>query len=101
MESVLMAITVVSITIGTIFFVLGVLKYLRLPDVYTRFHTTEKISVFGVVLLFFATVVRTRVSWGHVHGIGCVPFDGRTGHHPHRLFGDSPNWPPPGIRRTG
>lgn len=49
-------IAMVAVVIGTAFSVIGVLGYLRFPDVYTRLHATGKVGVFGVVLLLVAAV---------------------------------------------
>ena len=65
METFLQIIAIVAVTIGTCFSVVGVLGYFRLPDVYTRLHATGMVSIFGVVLLLVAAIVRTPVSWGH------------------------------------
>ena len=46
-----------AVLIGTIFAVLGVLGFVRLPDVYTRLHATGKVSIFGVVLLAVAVIL--------------------------------------------
>jgi len=35
---------------------IGILGYIRLPDVYTRLHATGKVGVFGVVLLLVAAL---------------------------------------------
>ena len=42
-------IAVAAIVIGTIFSILGVVGMIRMPDVYTRWHATGKVGVFGVV----------------------------------------------------
>ncbi len=46
---------IVALIVGTTFSVLGVVGFIRFPDVYTRLHTTGKVGVFGVVFLLFAT----------------------------------------------
>jgi len=46
------------------FSTLGVLGYIRLPDVYARLHATGKVGVFGVVLLLVAAVAWTPLGLG-------------------------------------
>lgn len=64
METFLSVIAIAAVLIGTFFSVVGVLGYLRLPDVYTRLHLTGKVSVFGVVHLLVAAALWAPVSWG-------------------------------------
>lgn len=47
----------IAVVIGTLFSVIGVVGYMRLPDVFTRLHATGKVGVFGVVLLLIAAVM--------------------------------------------
>jgi len=63
MTSVLQAIAILAVFTGTAFSVLGVLGFIRMPDVYTRLHATGKVSVFGVVLLLLAAVVLTPLGF--------------------------------------
>ena len=56
MEQILQLIALIAVIIGTAFSVIGVLGYIRFPDVYTRLHATGKVGVFGVVLLLIAAV---------------------------------------------
>ncbi len=65
MESVLLIIAIVSVSLGTFFSGVGVLGYFRFPDVYTRLHTTGKIGVFGVVFLLVAAAVKGDAAWGY------------------------------------
>ena len=65
METVIQLIAIIAVVIGTFFSVIGVLGYIRLPDVYTRLHATGMVSIFGVVLLLVASAVWTPVNWGH------------------------------------
>ena len=65
MEIVLQLIAIIAVVIGTFFSVVGVLGYIRLPDVYTRLHATGMVSIFGVMLLLVASAVWTPVNWGH------------------------------------
>jgi len=63
MDTLFQLIALITVIIGTIFSVVGVLGYLRLPDVYTRLHATGKVGVFGVVLLLVAAGVWTPLGW--------------------------------------
>ncbi len=54
---------ILAVIAGTAFSLLGVLGFIRMPDVYTRLHATGKVSVFGVVLLLLATVALTPLSF--------------------------------------
>ncbi len=54
---------VVVVIVGTAFAAVGVLGYIRLPDVYTRLHATGKVSIFGVVLLLLATIALTPLGF--------------------------------------
>ena len=64
METVLQAIAVLAVLTGTAFSMLGVLGYVRLPDVYTRLHAVGKVGVFGTVLLLLGAVVWTPLGLG-------------------------------------
>lgn len=64
METILQLITILAVIVGTVFSCLGVLGYLRLPDVYTRLHATGKVSLFGVVFLLIAAVAWTPLGLG-------------------------------------
>jgi multicomponent Na+:H+ antiporter subunit G len=64
MNSVLELIAILAVFVGTFFSVMGVLGFIRLPDVYTRLHTTGKVSIFGVVLLLIAAVFWKPLGWG-------------------------------------
>lgn len=64
MEVVTQTIAALALLIGTLFSVLGVLGYLRFPDVYTRLHATGKVGVFGAVFLLLAAMVWTPQALG-------------------------------------
>jgi multicomponent Na+:H+ antiporter subunit G len=64
MQAVLQLIAIFAVILGTAFSVLGVLGFVRMPDVYTRLHATGKVSVFGVVLLLLATIALTPLGLG-------------------------------------
>lgn len=59
MEILLQTIAILAVLAGTAFSVLGVLGYVRMPDVYTRLHTVGKVGVFGAVLLLLGAVAWT------------------------------------------
>ncbi len=64
MQPLLEFVAILAVVVGTAFSVLGVLGFIRMPDVYTRLHATGKVSVFGVVLLLLATVALTPLDFG-------------------------------------
>lgn len=57
-------IALIAVVAGTFFSVVGVLGYIRLPDVYTRLQATGKVGVFGVVLLLNAAVISLDLGLG-------------------------------------
>jgi len=57
-------VAIIAVVIGTLFSLVGMLGFIRLPDAYSRLHATGKIAVFGVVLLLVATVAWTPVALG-------------------------------------
>lgn len=62
MERILQVAAVLFMVIGTLFSIIGVIGYIRMPDVYTRLHATGKVSVFGIVFLLIAAVILTPLS---------------------------------------
>jgi len=62
METVLNIIALIFMVIGTLFSLVGVIGYIRMPDVYTRLHATGKVSVFGIVFLLIATIILTPLN---------------------------------------
>ena len=60
METIFQLMAILAVVVGTLFSVVGVVGFIRLPDVYTRLHATGKVGVFGVVLLLVAAVVGRR-----------------------------------------
>lgn len=64
MTTILQLIAIVAVMVGTLFSLVGILGYFRLPDVYTRLHATGKVGIFGVVLLLVAAVSATSLSIG-------------------------------------
>ena len=63
MQIVWQIIAIAAVIIGTFFSVVGVVGYIRLPDVYTRLHTTGKLSVFGVAMLLVAAAFWVPQGW--------------------------------------
>lgn len=55
---------IVAILIGTAFSIIGIIGFIRLPDIYTRLHATGKVGVYGVVLLLVAAALQTPLAWG-------------------------------------
>jgi multicomponent Na+:H+ antiporter subunit G len=58
-------IAILLILVGTAFSLLGVIGYIRLPDVYTRMHAAGKVNVFGVIFLLIAAILVTPLSLGN------------------------------------
>ena len=63
-NTILQIIALIAVIVGTFFSLLGILGYIRMPDVYSRLHSTGKVGVFGVVLLTIATVATTGINFG-------------------------------------
>jgi multicomponent Na+:H+ antiporter subunit G len=55
---------ILAVLVGTAFSMLGVLGYVRLPDVYTRLHAVGKVGIFGTVLLLLGAVAWTPLGLG-------------------------------------
>jgi multicomponent Na+:H+ antiporter subunit G len=64
METVLQVVAILAVLAGTTFSMLGVLGYVRLPDVYTRLHAVGKVGIFGTVLLLLGAVAWTPLGLG-------------------------------------
>lgn len=64
MEQLLQFTALITVIAGTAFSVIGVLGFIRFPDVYTRLHATGKVGVFGVVLLLIAAVNLSLLGFG-------------------------------------
>lgn len=64
METILQLIALAAVVVGTFFSVVGMIGFVRLPDVYTRLHATGKVGVFGVVLLLVGAAAWTPLGWG-------------------------------------
>ncbi len=54
MEIFLQTLALIFLILGTLLSLIGVIGFIRLPDVYTRLHATGKVSIFGLVFLLFA-----------------------------------------------
>ena len=63
LEIAFQVIALLAIFVGTFFSIVGVLGFIRFPDVYSRLHATGKVGVFGVVLLLVAAVFWTPLGW--------------------------------------
>ena len=64
MATFLQLVAIIAILIGTAFSIIGMIGYIRLPDVYTRLHATGKVGVYGAVLLLVAAALWTPLGWG-------------------------------------
>jgi multicomponent Na+:H+ antiporter subunit G len=64
MTTILQLTAILAVIAGTFFSVVGVVGFIRLPDVYARLHAAGKVGVFGVVLLLIAAVAWTPLGWG-------------------------------------
>lgn len=64
METIFQLIAILAVVVGTLFSVVGVVGFIRLPDVYTRLHATGKVGVFGVVFLLVAAAFVEPLGWG-------------------------------------
>lgn len=62
MQTLLQSIALVFLVLGTLLSLIGVIGFLRLPDVYTRLHATGKVSVFGLVFLLIAADILTPLA---------------------------------------
>jgi len=57
MEMVLQISAFVFVVFGTFMSIIGVIGFIRMPDVYTRLHATGKVSAFGLVFLLMAAAI--------------------------------------------
>ena len=64
MESLQQLAAILAVLAGTAFSLVGVIGYVRLPDVYTRLHAVGKVGVFGTVLLLMGAVAWTPLGLG-------------------------------------
>ena len=64
METLLQAVAILAVVVGTTFSMVGVLGYVRLPDVYTRLHAVGKVGIFGTVLLLVGALAWTPLGLG-------------------------------------
>lgn len=62
METALQILAIVFLVLGTFLSAVGVIGFIRLPDVYTRLHATGKVSVFGLVFLLIAASILTPLT---------------------------------------
>jgi multicomponent Na+:H+ antiporter subunit G len=64
MDEIRIVLAIIAVLVGTAFSLVGMVGYIRLPDVFTRLHATGKVSVFGVVLLLVAATLITPLGAG-------------------------------------
>ncbi len=57
MELFAQIVSFVLLVLGSLFSLIGVIGFLRMPDVYTRLHATGKVSVFGLIFLLIAAII--------------------------------------------
>jgi multicomponent Na+:H+ antiporter subunit G len=62
MELIAQLIALFFLITGTLFSIIGIIGFMRMPDVYTRLHATGKVSVFGVVFLLIAAMILMPLS---------------------------------------
>ncbi|MBE0670211.1 MAG: monovalent cation/H(+) antiporter subunit G [Anaerolineales bacterium] len=62
METLQQVIAMILLVLGTFLSLVGVIGFIRLPDVYTRLHATGKVSVFGLVFLLLAVSILTPLT---------------------------------------
>jgi multicomponent Na+:H+ antiporter subunit G len=62
METVQQVVAMILLVLGTFLSLVGVIGFIRLPDVYTRLHATGKVSVFGLVFLLIAASILTPLT---------------------------------------
>lgn len=62
METILQFIAILLLVLGTFLSLVGLIGFIRLPDVYTRLHATGKVSVFGLVFLLIAASILTPLT---------------------------------------
>lgn len=62
METVQQVFAMILLVLGTFLSLVGVIGFIRLPDVYTRLHATGKVSVFGLVFLLIAASILTPLT---------------------------------------
>lgn len=62
MATVMDLLALLFLILGTALSLIGVIGFLRLPDVYTRLHATGKVSVFGLVFLLLAADILTPLA---------------------------------------
>jgi multicomponent Na+:H+ antiporter subunit G len=73
---------IISIFIGVIFSVLGVIGILRLPDTYSRLHASGKTSVLGVLFICLGTAFILPDAIFKLFALGLfVIFSGPVGSH--------------------
>jgi multicomponent Na+:H+ antiporter subunit G len=64
METFLQIVAIFFLVLGTLMSVIGVIGFIRLPDIYTQLHATGKVSAFGLVFLLLAADILTPLTTG-------------------------------------
>ncbi len=59
MQAILQVGALLFLVFGTLMSIIGVIGFLRMPDIYTRLHATGKVSVFGLVFLLISAAILT------------------------------------------
>lgn len=62
MQTTLQILALIMLVLGTVLSIVGLIGFVRLPDVYTRLHATGKVSVFGLVFLLVAASILTPIT---------------------------------------
>lgn len=62
METIQQVVAMILLVLGTFLSLVGIIGFIRLPDVYTRLHATGKVSVFGLVFLLIAASILTPLT---------------------------------------
>lgn len=57
MDGILEYIAAAGIIFGVFFFVVGIIGFIRFPDVYTRIHASGKLSTLGMIGLLIGTAI--------------------------------------------
>lgn len=57
MEAILEYVAAAAILFGVFFFIVGIVGFIRFPDVYTRIHASGKLSTLGMIGLLIGTAI--------------------------------------------
>ena len=64
LKLILQLVALLAIVAGSLFSLIGVLGFIRLPDLYTRLHAAGKVSVFGAAFLVVAAAALGSLAVG-------------------------------------